>query len=518
MALSRIQNMNAYIPSRIGRSTFDGLLLDSNERLGKTSKAVINGMVKFVRSGSIQRYPEYGSLEKTVARYAGVSASSILITSGSDQAISLIFRTFTDTGDTVIIPSPTFSMYGITAQMCGNIIRKPAYCGNPVKFPTDDVVARTTPDVRLIVICNPNNPTGTLTPLSDIQRIAKNAGNAVILIDEAYVEFSGLSCVKLLKTYPNIIITRTFSKAFGLAGARIGYIIANPIYINELNKLRGPYDVNGLAAVAASLALGDTNDMKTYVRTVMTRSKPMLETFFSSNGIPFLPSSANFLLIYPDDAAQTEKILRNNGVLVRKFSSPELKNALRITIGTLKETKRFIVLYTKYVLRKNRPASYAFIDRDGTLIYEPPDTFQVNSVNELRILPGVIPGLRKLRKNGYRLIMITNQDGLGSADNPKDSFMKVQNALLSRLRANGIRFEKILICPHVPEDACACRKPNTGLVTRMLSDNRIDKKTSFICGDRQSDKGFAYNTGISFCPMKTNGNFLEAIRLRKEAV
>lgn len=510
--------MDAYSPSRIRRSTFDGLLLDSNERLGKLNKNVIKRVADFARSGNMQMYPEYGDLEKAIARYSNVPTSSVLITSGSDQAISLVFRTFADVGDAVIIPSPTFSMYGITAQACGNIIKQVRYGDNPISYPTRRVLSAITSKVKLIVICNPNNPTGTLTPLSDIQKIAQKAADAIILVDEAYVEFASVSCITLIKTYPNIVITRTFSKAFGLAGARIGYIIANPIYIRELNKLRGPYDVNSFASVAAAAALRTIPDMKTYVRTVMTKSKPVLEAFFSANAVPFAPSAANFLLIYPTNADKVETILRNNGILVRRFSSPSLSNALRITIGTMKETRQFINVYTEYILQKEQRKSYAFIDRDGTLIYEPPDTFQINSVKELRILPGVIPGLRKLLKNGYRLVMITNQDGLGSAKNPKGSFMNVQKALLSRLRANGIRFEKILICPHFPEDNCLCRKPKTGLVKQMLTKNQIDKKTSFICGDRPSDQGFADNAGISFCAMKTNGNFLEAMRLRKEAV
>jgi len=510
--------MDAYTPSVIKRSAFDGLLLDSNERLGKPNKNVIRQMTDFARSGNMQRYPEYGDLQKAIARYVGINRSSILITSGSDQAISLVFRTFADVGDAVIIPSPTFSMYGITAQACGNIIKQVRYSDGPISYPTRRVLSAITSKVKLIVICNPNNPTGTLTPLSDIQKIAQKATSATVLVDEAYVEFSKVSCVKLIKTYPNIVITRTFSKAFGLAGTRIGYIIANPTYIRELNKLRGPYDVNSFANIAAAAALGDRGDMERYVSAVMTQSKPVLETFFSANKISFSPSAANFLLIYPANAAQVEKILRNNGILVRRFNSAGLANALRITIGTMKETNQFINVYTKYVLKKEQQKSYAFIDRDGTLIYEPPDTFQVNSVKELRILPGVIPGLKKLRKNGYRLVMITNQDGLGSTKNPKGSFMKVQKALLSRLRAKGVRFKRILICPHFPEDNCLCRKPKIGLVNQMLIKNQIDKKTSFICGDRASDKGFADNIGISFSAMKTNGNFLEALSLRREGV
>ncbi len=518
LVVTRIQNMNPYTPPLIGRSSYNGLLLDSNERTTVPSGKVITAITKLLGTRQVQTYPEYGDLEAKIARYAGVDTNQVLLTSGSDQAISLIFRTFTDVNDSVIIPSPTFSMYGITAQICGGIIDRPSYSGTPLRFPTDEILTRITPQVRLIVICNPNNPTGTLAAVSDIKQIAKKANNSIILVDEAYAEFSGISCVKLIKTIPNLIITRTFSKAFGLAGARIGYIIADPTYVSELRKIRGPYDVNIFAAVVASAALKDIPDMRRYVALVMNRSKPLLENFFSTNKIPFCPSAANFLLFYPDNATRVEMILRENGILVRQFNSQGLENALRVTIGTINETNQFINIYTRYVLDTSQQQSYAFIDRDGTLMYEPQDTFQVDSVKDLRILPGVIRGLKKLKTYGYRLIMISNQDGLGSTKNPAESFMKVQKALLTRLRRNGITFEKILICPHFPEDQCACRKPKTGLIKTMLSQKKVNLATSFVCGDRISDKLFADNMGISYRAMKTNGDFLESIGFPKEAV
>lgn len=153
------------------------------------------------------------------------------------------------------------------------------------------------------------------------------------------------------------------------------------------------------------------------------------------------------------------------------------------------------------------PKKYAFIDRDGTLIYEPSDTYQIDSLKKLKILKGVITGLKRLRNAGYKLIMVSNQNGVGTPSFPKKDFETPHNRMLEIFRENGIEFEQIFICPHLPQDNCSCRKPKIGLVRRFLEKNEMDKKYSFVCGDRQSDKQFAKNLGIHFVPMKTNGVF-----------
>jgi imidazoleglycerol-phosphate dehydratase / histidinol-phosphatase len=154
---------------------------------------------------------------------------------------------------------------------------------------------------------------------------------------------------------------------------------------------------------------------------------------------------------------------------------------------------------------------YAFLDRDGTLIFEPQDTYQVDTVKQLRILDGVIKGLTWLIKQGYLPVMVTNQDGLGTAGYPLSAFEAVQNKLMNLLNTKGIFFSYVFICPHLPEARCNCRKPKLGLVEKIISGSAMDKTASFVCGDRMSDKQFAKNMGIRFIPMKTNGNFYAAL-------
>lgn len=507
LALTRIQNMKPYTPPLDGRRTFDGLLLDFNERTGSLAPAITSALIDFLKRGTQQMYPEYGNLPEMIAAYAGVTQDQILITNGSDQGVDLIFRTFTDERDIVIIPTPSFSMFFKSAQSIGNTIISPLYREKNLAFPLSDVIRNINSRVKLIVICNPNNPTGTLVPIADIEKIARKATNAIVLVDEAYVEFSQTSAVSLIRRYPNVVITRTFSKAFGLASFRIGYIIARKEYIKELNKIRGPFDVNMLARVAASAALQNVDDMKQYTREIMTRAKPMIENFFKSYGILFYPSSANFILFQPNNVKQVTSILRANGILVRPQNKPGIQNSIRITIGRVDQMTKFIRVYTRFILKKR----YAFLDRDGTLIYEPQDTYQVNSVKQLRVLDGVIKGLQLLIQKGYSLVMITNQDGLGTTNYPLSSFNKVQNKFLKICRENGIVFTNVLICPHLQEDACSCRKPKLGLIKKIISSGTMDSAGSFMCGDRKSDLQFAKNLGIRFVPMKTNGNFYAAL-------
>lgn len=150
---------------------------------------------------------------------------------------------------------------------------------------------------------------------------------------------------------------------------------------------------------------------------------------------------------------------------------------------------------------------YAFLDRDGALIFEPPDDFQIDSLEKLFILPGVIRGLKKLIKLGYELVLISNQDGLGTESFPKEQFETPQKKMLQIFKKNKIQFKKIFVCPHFSADNCECRKPKIGLVSEFLKENKIDIKKSFVYGDRKSDRQFAKYLGLKFYSVITNGQF-----------
>ncbi len=149
----------------------------------------------------------------------------------------------------------------------------------------------------------------------------------------------------------------------------------------------------------------------------------------------------------------------------------------------------------------------AFLDRDGTLIREPEDTRQIDSLEKLSILPGVIEGLRTLRDGGFTLVLVSNQDGVGTASFPAESFEIPQAEFLRLLREQDIVFEQVFVCPHLPADGCDCRKPRIGLVRRFLQENPVDCMQSLMIGDRDTDRQFAANIGVRFVAIATNGRF-----------
>lgn len=510
IALQRIQEMKPYNPPLSGRRTFSGILLDFNERTLPPSSKVQRAVQDLLKSNELQLYSEYGELERKLAQYVGVNTDQIMITNGSDQGIDLIFRAFTEAGDTVIIPTPSFAMFYQSAQIVGNKILRPLYTKENLSFPLEEVLGMINESVKLIIVCNPNNPTGTAVSIDDIEKIAQKASNSIVLVDEAYFEFSKITAVSLIKKYPNIIVTRTLSKAFGLPSLRVGYIVASEIYINELLKVRGPYDVNMIAYTAASAALDDLKAVQNYVNEVMTQAKPMIEEFFTNNGITFYRSGGNFLL-YRALLKEEGKILKENGFLVRPQDKINIEDTLRLSIGTVEQMKQFIEVYKNVILNKTKPKKYAFLDRDGTLIFEPQDTFQIDSIEKLKILDGVTNGLKELIKQGYKLIIVTNQDGLGTSSFPKANFEAPQRKMLGIFEEYGIEFKKIYICPHLPSKNCGCRKPKIGLVRKFLRGNQMDKISSFVCGDRDNDKLFARNIDVKFIPMQTNGDFYQAL-------
>lgn len=511
LALKRIQKMTAYQPPLDGRRQFSGLLLDFNERTSKTSKSIQKELSKLVADAKLNIYPEYPLIAKKVAAYAKVKEQEVLITNGSDHALELVFRTFADSGDRVVIPEPTFPILSQAARICGNKIISPEYQKPDLTYPLDKVLKLANQKPRIIVICNPNNPTGTLLPLKDIETIAKQARDSIVLVDEAYYEFSGVTAAGLIKKYPNIVVTRTFSKAFGIPAVRLGYIVANKKYISELSKVRSPYDVNMFAYTAALAALNEVKSSRQYVRQVMKKSKPLLEKFFTDNSIPYFNSASNFILFRPADAQKAAKVFLKNGIRVRPQYKAAILGTLRVSIGTLAETREFVRVYKEKILKFEKK-KVSFIDRDATLIFEPQDTFQIDSLKKLKVLNGAIAGLQELKKAGYRLVMVSNQDGLGTKSFPKKNFLAPHNKMLKIFESAGVKFDEILICPHFQKDNCSCRKPKTGLLEDYLRKVEIDPEKSFVCGDRQSDKLLAKNLNLSFAPIKTNGNFLKAVK------
>lgn len=342
--------MQPYSPPLEGRVGLGYLLLDFNERTKPYDKNINNYLKKYLDKNLLNIYPAYNKITKSIADYAGVKKENILITNGTDQAIEVIFKTFTRSGDQVIIPSPSFAWFSQCAKINNNNIISPLYQKENLAFPLKMILKKISKKIKLIIICNPNNPTGTSVALSDIEKILKKAKNSLIYIDEAYFGFSQITAVPLIKKYPNLVISRTFSKAFGLAGLRIGYLIANNKLIKEMQKVRGPYEVNSLATTAVEYALENLNGYKYYIDEVMNEAKPFLEKYLKKRNIKYYPSDANFVLIKPTNPKKIFNHLKRNKILTRPRSGPLVEGTIRITVGTLKQTKKLIKLLNKLTI------------------------------------------------------------------------------------------------------------------------------------------------------------------------
>lgn len=349
-----IKKMSPYKPPLEGRASKGYLLLDFNEMTIEPSPKVKKALKEFIDSDRLQVYPEYGDLDSKIADYAGVKQSQVMVTNGSDQGIDVIVRAFTEDGDKVIIPTPSFAMHYQSAGIQGAEVLKPIY-REDLSFPLEEVLDLIEEDIKLIIIANSNNPTGTAISKENILKILNKAKekNVAVLHDEAYFEFSNITAKDFIEDFDNLFITRTFSKTFGLVSTRPGYILTQEKNIKELLKIRGPYDVNMFAKTAICAALEDLDYMRKYIKEVMKESKPKLEKFFRENNVKFWPSAANFLLIKPDNQEKALEILQSQGILVRPRKGPNIEGTIRVSIGIVKDTERFIKAYSKILEKQD---------------------------------------------------------------------------------------------------------------------------------------------------------------------
>lgn len=338
---AHIAAMSAYKPPLDGRNPQSHLLLDFNERTLPIGEVVQEALIEYIRSGRLQTYPAYGDTVEKIADYCGVRADQLMITNGSDQGIDLIIRAACREGDEAIIPGPSFPIYSHCATVEKLKIIEPAYTYEK-GFPTDEVLAAINPATRLICFGNPNNPSGTVVSRADIIRMLEAAPQAAVLVDECYYEYFGETACDLVDTYPNLVITRTFSKTWGIPSLRLGYIIAHPDNIRALLNVRGPYDINQLAVVAIRAALAHPDYTRIYVAEVMREAKPLLESFLQEKGVDFWPSGANYLWIFPRDPDVVNRELMQHNILVRPKADINNRPGLRITVGTLAQTERLI--------------------------------------------------------------------------------------------------------------------------------------------------------------------------------
>ncbi len=302
---------------------------------------VLDFIKRYLTAADLSIYPEYDHALEDLARHFGVGIDELTLTNGTDEAIQLLINTYVSQADEVLILRPSYAMYRFYAQLAGASVQELDYRAETLAFPLDELLERVTPRTRAIFLSNPNNPTGTGTDVSAIERILAKATNAAVLVDEAYYEFSGVTVLPLLTEQPNLFVSRTFSKIYGMAGMRCGCIFSNAGNMAYMRKAQSPYSVNALAAMAARIAVQDQTFVEEYVLEVLT-ARELLYIGLERLKIAYIQSQANFVLFQAGDRAiEIRDQLRSRGVLVRDRSY-ELPGCLRVTVGTRDQIQRFL--------------------------------------------------------------------------------------------------------------------------------------------------------------------------------
>ncbi len=348
-----VENMHAYSAPLEGRRKL--LRLDFNENTIGPSPLVVNALQN-IPPEQISIYPEYNGLREALVKNLKAAKPSVNIKpteiglfNGVDAAIHAIFQAYGDRGDYLLTTTPTFGYYTPCAHMQGMQILSIPYQEIDFKFPIHQVektLLEKKP--KLLLICNPNNPTGTRLQAKKILELSQNSPNTLVVVDELYEAFTGDSVLPIVDfaQATNLLVLRSLSKTAGLAGLRIGFAIGNHKVIEKISRVTGPYDVNSLAVTAAFAALRDQAYIDNYVSEVL-RARDWIKKQLLKCGKRHHIEGGNYLLIWPaNDASKVEASLKSAGVLVRNMKDkPLIEGALRVSIGTTEQMKRFWQLY-----------------------------------------------------------------------------------------------------------------------------------------------------------------------------
>jgi len=328
---------------------YAGIRLHQNENTGGCSPRVLEALAS-IRADEVSLYPPYKAVTRLCAQYLSVDPDRISLVNGLDEGIMALAVGYlrpspANPTPEAIVPEPTFEIFAFDTEVVGGAVVR-VMPGPDFSFPLAEVLAAVTPRTRVVFLTNPNNPTGLTMPRDAIRAIARRLPpEAVVFVDEAYAEFSTETFIPDLPAFPNVIVGRTFSKAFGLAGIRIGAVIGHPATLEALRLAVPVYSVNIAAVVALRAALSDQSFMQGYLRQV-TESKELLYDACERLGLPYWKSAANFVLVRVGthvDALMEGALAR--GVYLRDRSAePGCEGCLRITTGVVQHTQRVIAV------------------------------------------------------------------------------------------------------------------------------------------------------------------------------
>jgi len=332
-----IEKMAGYEPGFQPPNT-DVVKLNTNENPYPPSPKVIEA-IKNLKPEQLRRYPQpmADTFRQAAAEVFGVECENIICVNGGDELLNIAIRAFCDENRPVAYPTPTYSLYPVLAQMANS----PA-----VEIPFDEEFnlpsKLASGSAALTIVCNPNAPSGTFVPKEEISQLAEEI-KGILLIDEAYVDFAEDNCLELVKKFDNVIILRSMSKGYSLAGLRFGYGIADEKLIKGLRKVKDSYNVDVVAIAAAAAAIQDQQYFKNNVQKVKIERKFLTEKLIGL-GFHVYPSQANFILARPSKvrAIDIYEKLKDRNIYVRYWAYPDIKDKLRITVGTAEQNKKFI--------------------------------------------------------------------------------------------------------------------------------------------------------------------------------
>jgi len=316
----------------------DAMRLDFNENTIACSPKVKEVLAQ-ISAGALTRYPEREPVERIVSDHLGVAAEQLVLTNGVDEAIHVLFEAFLEEGDELLLPVPTYTMYEVYASAT-DARAVTVQAAEDLRFPFERLLSAITPRTKIIAIANPNSPSGSVATREQILEIARRAPDAVVLVDEAYFHFFGETVMDLVGKVPNLMVARTFSKAYGLAGLRLGVLVGPVELMKWVRRVLSPYSVNSLALACLPPALEDTQYLDWYVGEVLA-ARAEFETTLDEAGVRRWPSKANFVLVEIGvKHKEFVRLMSAGGVLVRDRSNdPGCDGCVRITIGTREQMR-----------------------------------------------------------------------------------------------------------------------------------------------------------------------------------
>lgn len=344
-AKSSIRNMTPYQNGSHSVELIENhkkiLKLDSNESTISPSPSVITALMKYLEEGPLNWYPDVESqrLKEALADYTGLSCENILTFNGSDHALETVARTYLHSGSNVLQLSPTYDHFRVYAESCDTQIKllqeaSPAEILQQIHQLVDD-------HTRILYLVNPNNPTGHYLSTDMISTLLSEYPHIVTIVDEAYFEFSGITSAPLINNHKNLIVTRSFSKAFGLAGLRCGYLLASKARCDEISKIRVGKNINAMAQIAATASLKDVSHMNRYVDDVLNAKNKLVE-HLRNIGLEVRNTPVNFILVKVAQPKAVVDYLKSQHIYIRDRSTiPGLEGFVRITIGDSLAMKRF---------------------------------------------------------------------------------------------------------------------------------------------------------------------------------